>query len=275
MESLQNDWLGMLALVFTLGLRHGFDADHLVAIDGLTRFNARARPGLARWCGLLFSLGHGAVVMTVALAVGAVAARWQVPDWVEDLGAWISIAFLLLLGFMNILVVLNTPPREAVQPAGVKGRLLCGLQRTSSPLLVAGVGALFALSFDTLSQAALFSVAATQFGGLAHSAALGLAFMLGMILADAANGLWISRLIRRADETALLVSRVFGLTVAGLSLTVAFYGIAKYLSPAVDAWSEGRELGMGLAVMAVVLGSFLLALRLARPERVRIAAGHR
>jgi nickel/cobalt transporter (NiCoT) family protein len=42
---------GLAALVFALGLRHGFDPDHLVAIDGLTRTSK------SRWCGLFFSLG--------------------------------------------------------------------------------------------------------------------------------------------------------------------------------------------------------------------------
>ncbi|HEX6829121.1 MAG TPA: nickel transporter, partial [Burkholderiales bacterium] len=68
METLPNDWMALLALVFTLGLKHGLEADHLVAIDGLTRYNAIARPRIARWCGTLFSLGHGAVVVAVALA---------------------------------------------------------------------------------------------------------------------------------------------------------------------------------------------------------------
>jgi len=60
---------GLIALVFALGLRHGFDPDHLVAIDGLTRSSARVRPGMSRWSGLFFSLGHGAVVTLVGLGV--------------------------------------------------------------------------------------------------------------------------------------------------------------------------------------------------------------
>lgn len=64
--SLPSDLLALSLLVFVLGLKHGFDADHLATIDGLTRFNARKRPGLARYCGALFSLGHGAVVVAIA-----------------------------------------------------------------------------------------------------------------------------------------------------------------------------------------------------------------
>src|SRR3977135_1593254 len=68
---------GLIALVFALGLRHGFDPDHLVAIDGLTRSSARARPGMSRWSGLFFSLGHGAVVTLVGLGVAVAAGDWE------------------------------------------------------------------------------------------------------------------------------------------------------------------------------------------------------
>lgn len=261
-----NDWLALLLLAFMLGLKHGLDADHLVAIDGLTRFNSQHRPRLARWCGTLFSLGHGAVVLAVALAVGTMAARWQVPAWLEDIGAWVSIGFLLVLGGMNLMAVLSASPREMVRTVGVKGRFLGRLQHTRNPLLITLVGSLFALSFDTMSQAALFAVTAAQLGGWVHSLTLGLLFTLGMLLADGCNGFWIARLIRRADETALIASRVFGLVVASLSLLVAGFGMVKYFAPGIDAWSEGRELTFGFAVLAVVAASFLFAVRLSRPR---------
>ena len=75
METLPGDWLSLLILTFVLGMKHGFDADHLATIDGLTRYNARTRPGMARYCGTFFSLGHGAVVMAIALGVSALAGR--------------------------------------------------------------------------------------------------------------------------------------------------------------------------------------------------------
>ncbi len=72
------DWFALVALAFVLGLKHGLDADHLATIDGLTRFNARERPGMARWCGVLFSLGHGAVVIGIAITVGTLARQWEI-----------------------------------------------------------------------------------------------------------------------------------------------------------------------------------------------------
>ena len=259
-----HDWIALAILVFVLGLKHGLDADHLVAIDGLARFNSRARPPLARWCGVLFSLGHGAVVVGVALVVGIAAERWIVPGWLENVGAWISIAFLAALGFVNLAAVLGTPADQIVEPAGVRGRVFARLTRTSNPVAIALVGTLFAISFDTLSQAALFAITANQFGGWQHALALGLLFMLGMTLADGANGLWIAALLRRADARALVASRVLGLTIAGLSLAVAAFALAQRYSAPLAEWTEGRELGFGAGVIGFVAAAFVLGLALAR-----------
>jgi high-affinity nickel-transport protein len=264
MDPLPHDWLALAALVFVLGLKHGLDPDHLVAIDGLTRFNSQADRGLARWCGALFSLGHGTVVIGVALAVGIAADRWIVPAWLDDLGAWISVGFLLALGLLNLRAVLGTPPGRVVLPVGVRGRLFARLTHTSRPGAIALVGALFALSFDTLSQAALFAVTASQLGGWAHSVALGLLFMLGMTLADGANGLWIASLLRSADARACIASRVLGLAVAGLSLGVAAFVLAGRYSASVAAWASGRELALGAGVIGAVAAAFVLGLALAR-----------
>jgi len=267
-ENLPHDWLALAALVFVLGLKHGLDPDHLVAIDGLTRFNSQADRRLAPWCGVLFSLGHGAIVIAVALAVGLAADRWIVPGWIEDLGTCISVGFLLALGLLNLRAVLGTPPDRVVHPVGVRGPLFKRLTHTSRPGAIALVGALFALSFDTLSQAALFAVTARQLGGWAHSVALGVLFMLGMTLADGANGWWMASLLRSADGRARVASRVLGLAVAGLSLGVAAFVVAERYSVTVAAWASGRELALGAGVMAAVAAAFVLGLALARRPAV-------
>jgi len=275
MQSLPQDWFALCLLIFMLGLKHGFDADHLATIDGLTRFNARANPRLAKFCGALFSLGHGAVVIAIALAVGTLAQRWEVPQWLEFSGAWISIAFLAALGTVNVRAVLRAHPAEIVRPVGLKGRFLGRLTRAASPGLIALVGALFALSFDTISQAALFALTASQIGGWQHALFLGWLFMLGMLVTDGVNGLWISRLILRADQIALVASRVMSLVVGGVSLLVAAFGLARIVLPAVDAWSEGKDLYFGGSVVVVIAASFLLAVRLTRyptPPQVSVSA---
>ena len=265
---LPNDWIALLALVLVLGAKHGLDADHLATIDGLTRYNLRCAPARARWCGSLFSLGHGAVVMLIALGVGLVSTKWQVPEWMEDLGTWISISFLTLLGILNLRAVLVAPAGDMVSTIGVKAGLLRRLQATSHPLAIAAVGSLFALSFDTMSQAALFAVTATQHGGVAHSLALGLAFTLGMLLADGANGLWIARLLIRADHRARIASRIMGLMVAVISFSVAAFGLVRWLHADVSHWYEGKELLVGAGVIILLTCSFAVGNWLAREPRL-------
>jgi high-affinity nickel-transport protein len=269
MSPLPADNLALVLLVFVLGVKHGFDADHLATIDGLTRYNARARPRMARFCGGLFSLGHGAVVVAIALAVSLLSGNWSAPEWLEFSGAWISIAFLVLLGVLNLRAVFAAEAHEVVRPVGLKARWLGRLARVSDPAGVAMVGALFALSFDTVSQAALFAVAGVQAGGWQHALGLGLVFMAGMLLADGANGMWLARLIARADSAARIASRVMAVAVAGISLLVAAYGAARLALPGLAAWGEGRELLLGAGVITVVFASFLLGLHLARRSALR------
>ncbi|GAB2894335.1 DNA repair protein [Uliginosibacterium flavum] len=268
MQSLPADWLSLLLLTFVLGLKHGFDADHLATIDGLTRYNLRTRPRTARLCGTLFSLGHGAVVMLIALSASVIAGQFRIPEWFDLLGALISIAFLAALGTLNLLAVLRAAPDEVVQPVGLKGRLLGSLRHISNPFLIALVGALFALSFDTLSQAAFFALTATRFGGWQHALLLALLFVLGMLVTDGVNGLWIARLIARADHVARVASRVMGLVVSSLSLLVSAFGIMKLASPAIGTWSEGKELYFGASLVLLIAASFMLAIRLARAPRI-------
>jgi high-affinity nickel-transport protein len=96
--------------------------------------------------------------------------------------------------------------------------------------------------------------------------------MVGMMVTDGINGLWISRLIQRSNQMACLASRIMSLSIASLSLLVAAFGAAKYFSPAANAWSDGREMMLGFVVIGVVTGSFLLALRLSR--RTLLPAQH-
>jgi high-affinity nickel-transport protein len=271
MTDLPADWSALCVLVVLLGMRHGLDADHLAAIDGLTRLSSRRRLAIARYCGALFSLGHGAVVIAIAVFAGALGARWAPPAWFEALGAWISIGFLALIGFVNLHALLRAAPDTPVPLVGLRGqvvaRLLARFSRASGAAAVIGVGALFALSFDTLSQAALFAVLGAQYGGLEHALTLGLLFVLGMLAADGANGWWVSRLVDRTDRMAVLASRTMTAAVSGVSLLVAAFGAARLLSADLDGWFDGKELAVGATTIVLIASSYLLAFRLALRQR--------
>ena len=266
MESLSQHWFSLVAVVFLLGVRHGFDPDHLAAIDGLARFNAAARPRLARWSGLLFSLGHGAVVTAVAALAATVASGWRAPDWLQSAGILVSIAFLGLLGVANLAAVLRTPRGEVVRPMGLRSRLFARLVRAEHPVVIASVGAAFALSFDTISQAVLFSVAGTQLAGWLFASLLGLVFTAGMASADALNGLWVARLLRRADARAAAASRLMGLAIGLTALGIAALAAARHAIPALDHGLDGWGVALSAAVVAVVAGAYLAAMRATVPH---------
>ena len=247
MTPLAADALGLSGLVFLLGLRHGFDPDHLVAIDGLTRCNR------SRWNGLFFSLGHGVVVTLVGLVVALVAARWQAPAWLESLGAWTSISVLLALGVANSMMVFRTPAGSVVPLVGMRSRWFAEqLGRTGHPMFIAAIGAAFALSFDTISHALVFSLTGATLAGWVFATLLGLVFTLGMVLTDALNGWWVARLVRGAERRALRASRVMSIAIAFLCFAIGLSALAERALP-------GTLLSIG--AIAIVLGAYLLASR--------------
>jgi high-affinity nickel-transport protein len=277
LHHLPADWSALCTLVLLLGVRHGLDADHLTAIDGLTRLTSRQGRTYARYCGALFSLGHGVVVLPIAALAGTLGAQWVPPSWFEAVGSLVSIGFrfLALLGVVNLTAVLRAAPQTAVPLVGVRGRMVerlwARLGQPRGAVAVMGVGFLFALSFDTLSQSALFSVMGVQFGGFEHAMTLGLLFVLGMLVSDGANGWWISRLIDRTDRLAVLASRTMTSAVAYVSLLVAGLGAARLLSTEFEGWMDGKELFIGGAVIALIALSYLVACRLASQRLPRVA----
>jgi len=255
---------GLALVALVLGMRHGVDADHLAAIDAMTRCNAQARPALARRTGVWFSLGHGGVVMAVALAVAVTAHAWDAPAWLEPFGAWTSIALLVLLGVLNLVAWRRSAPDAAVVLAGWRSRLFDGALRACSRRAVMGVGVLFALSFDTLTQAALMAATGVAHQGLAAVALLAGAFAAGMVVTDGLNGWWVARLIQRPGAGAAAASRVMCVAVSCVSLATAAIGAGAQMSGSIAGWAEAHGEWIAGAIVAIMAGSFGLGLLLAR-----------
>lgn len=98
---------GLLAYGF--GLRHAVDADHIAAIDNVTRklMQDGQRPVTI---GFYFAIGHSLVVLLVAAAVAPTAAALEsrVENW-HDVGGvvstLVSAIFLFLIATMNIAIL--------------------------------------------------------------------------------------------------------------------------------------------------------------------------
>ena len=292
MHSLANspDVLSVILLVLLLGMRHGFDADHLAAIDGLTRYNHKDNPKLARLAGLFFSLGHGLIIVPISVGAATLAHGLNIPEWLNGFGTWVSVTILLTLAIANIRGVLHTPKSALVSLRGWRYQWFAGYLNVRSSSAMLAVGAVFALSFDTLSQAALFAVIAGEYQRWQLAFILAVVFVSGMLLTDGINGLFIAHLIKRSDQTARIASRVMALTapnihtvsqtlpedqVHGLLSSCDCFvsphrsegfglNIAAAMLPNFDAWRVGKELWLGLVVMLVLIASYGIGQRLSR-----------
>lgn len=252
--------LGTAALALFAGLRHGLDADHLAAIDGMTRFNMGKRSAIAPYCGALFSAGHGAAVVVAASFLARLASAWILPAWLEPIGKTISAAVLLSLGISNLFSIITSRQKsQPVHVTGLRTRLFSFVLRSSKPWQIMLVGVLFALSFDTLGLAALFASSAVLLGGAALATVLATAFAAGMIGVDTANGLWLSQLARKSDLAGDAASRVMTLSIALISLLVGAAIASSCVSSAFDQWLTIHELGVSLMVVLAVLCAYVIA----------------
>src|SRR5580658_10454057 len=102
---------GTALLAYSFGARHALDADHIAAIDNVTRklMQDGKRP---LGVGLYFSLGHSTIVvaLTVAIALGAGAVKAHLPGLQqagELIGTSISATFLFLVAAINLVVLLD------------------------------------------------------------------------------------------------------------------------------------------------------------------------
>src|ERR1700757_290486 len=101
--------LGTAMLAYTFGLRHAVDADHIAAIDNVTRklMQEGKRP-LA--VGFFFSLGHSTVVIAAALLIALTASTLQqsFPGLIEAgglVGTLVSVIFLFAIAIANLFIL--------------------------------------------------------------------------------------------------------------------------------------------------------------------------
>jgi nickel/cobalt transporter (NiCoT) family protein len=200
-----------------LGMRHGTDPDHLAAIDGLTRIHPRATNGV------YFALGHGLIVILLAVGIGHfLASRFAF------VGPWSLIA----IGVVNLWRLLRGSSQHPVRT-----RLVI-----AHPFLM---GMLLAAGFETASQ-----LSALILAGQTNAFLLGGAFSLGMVLVDGLDGYLAAstqRLARVGQTRAKAASRVLGIIVV-----VFAFGLGGAELFGVDL--VGIALPLGLSLFIVVIG---------------------
>lgn len=206
------------ALAYSLGLRHALDADHISAIDLMTRrlIATGQRPVTV---GTFFSLGHSTIVVLTSIVVAATAAgvssRFDSFSNVGGIiGTSVSAAFLIALGLMNAYIlykliaqlqkVIRLQPEDEANEAwkieggGVLFRVLKKMFKLiDRPWKMYPLGVLFGLGFDTSSEVALLGISSIQ-GAKGTSMWLILVFpvlfTVGMCLVDTIDGALMSSL---------------------------------------------------------------------------------
>ena len=95
-------------LAYTFGLRHAVDADHIAAIDNVTRKLLTEKPRQAPLLvGLFFSLGHSTVVMLMCLFIALGSSylstnMTSLKDTLAPIGTLVSVSVLLLVAALNV-----------------------------------------------------------------------------------------------------------------------------------------------------------------------------
>ncbi len=206
-------------LAYTLGMRHGFDADHITAIDNTTRkLMADGKRPLS--VGFWFSLGHSSVVFALAvlLNLGIRFLDEQVKigssglhHWTTIIGTSVSGSFLYIIAVLNIVILVSITKvffrirhgrydDEALEvqlnQRGLMNRLLGPIaRRIDRPWKMYPVGLLFGLGFDTATEVALLVLSGTAVAsGLPFWAILSLPtlFAAGMSLFDTLDGCFMN-----------------------------------------------------------------------------------
>ena len=284
---------GTALLAYTFGLRHAVDADHIAAIDNVTRklMQLGRRPiGV----GFFFSLGHSAVVVllsvAVAFAASALSSRFDSMKAVGGvIGASASALFLFAIALFNILVLVSIvrifqavkrgePFAEddfdaLLNNRGFLARIFRPLFRlvTKSWHMLA-IGFLFGLGFDTATEVALFGVSATQAtngASLATILVFPALFTAGMTLIDATDGVlmlgaygWaFMKPVRKLyyNMTITAVSAAVALVVGGLE-TLNLIGDRLGLTDGGGFWGAIGAVNANFGVLGyLIIGIFLLA----------------
>ncbi|HWY14674.1 MAG TPA: HoxN/HupN/NixA family nickel/cobalt transporter [Rhizomicrobium sp.] len=295
--------LGTALLAWSLGLRHAVDADHIAAIDNVTR-KLMHEGKRTETVGLFFSLGHSSVVFLASLAValGVLELRRGTEIQLVGglLGTALSATFLLLIAMANSLVLSRIWRAWRLVKAGqhVEGeidgtasgpmahllRRVFGLIRTSWHMLP--LGFLFGLGFDTATEIALLAISASAAShGVATASILifPILFAAGMILIDTLDSILMTNAYGWAlanparkltyNMAVTLISVVVALLISGIEIL----GLASdKLKLTTGFWSVMAGLGnhmplLGCSLIALFAVAWLVALLSQRVEKQRAA----
>jgi high-affinity nickel-transport protein len=285
---------GLAITAYILGVRHGFDADHIAAIDNTTRklLNDGKRPLTV---GTWFSLGHSTIVcgMIVALVVVTEFIQKQYNTFASVgavLGTLISGVFLFIIGIVNVIIVLDVyrmfrgvRDRELDQQAldeqmnkrGFLNRIFGRFFRiVTEPWQIYPIGVLFGLGFDTATEVLIIGLAVVVAGSgaipLWAVLILPLLFTCGMVLSDTTDGFamryaygWaFNHPIRKIfyNLTLTVISVMVAFLIGGVELLQVISGELGWSGP---VWTTIDALNfetLGIGIVLLFLASWGIAM---------------
>lgn len=296
--------LGAALLAYGFGLRHAVDADHIAAIDNVTRkLMQTGRP--PRLTGLFFALGHSTVVALAVTAVAAtatlVARRFEAFRGIGSMaGTVVSALFLFAIAAVNLAILRDVWRTFRRVRAG--GRyveedldlllnsrgLLARLFRPLFGLITRSwhmfpLGFLFGLGFDTATEVSLLGIAASETAkGLPIWSILVFPalFAAGMTLVDTTDGVLMQGAYRWAFVKPVR-KLYYNLVITFVSVVMAvLIGGIELLSFLADRfgldgrfWSIAQSAGahlntIGLLIVAVLVATWLGSVAIWRYRRL-------
>ncbi|MGH9552357.1 MAG: HoxN/HupN/NixA family nickel/cobalt transporter [Terriglobales bacterium] len=290
----QSVLLGTALLAYSLGLRHALDADHIAAIDNVTRklMQDGQRPVAV---GLFFALGHSTVVLVASIAI-ALAAKSLVDRFAAYreiggvIGTLASATFLFAIAAANLVVLVGIFQAfrkfrrgeltreqdidELLQQRGWLMRLFRPLfSFVSKSWHLFPIGLLFALGFETASEIALFGLSAEASSKISSWSILifPILFAAGMTLVDTADGVlmlgaygWAYRNpIRKLfyNMTITSVSVLVALVIGGvetLGLMADHFGLEGAFWSAISHLNSNFG-ALGYAIVALFVASWIIS----------------
>ncbi len=210
--------LGTALLAYSFGLRHAVDADHIAAIDNVTRklMQEGRRPVAV---GLMFSLGHSTIVVIGSALIAAAALALQhralshhigaARDIGGFIGTLVSSLFLFAIAIVNIVVLVSiyrafVRVRSGAPYVDEDFDLLLAnrgfLARIFRPMFAMirrswhmyPLGVLFGLGFDTATEIGLLGISAAEASRglpLASILVFPVLFAAGMSLIDTTDNI--------------------------------------------------------------------------------------
>ena len=240
--------IGLGITAWTLGMRHAFDADHISAIDNVTRkLMADGKRPLGT--GFFFAVGHSTIIVIVgvglSIAAKAVFGAIVNPNSAYEsvggvVGTSMAAGFLYLIALLNIIVLVGIVTvfrdmrrgrfdeeelERQLQSRGLMYRFFGPFMRSiKHTWQMFFVGLVFGIGFDTATEVVLLSAtAAAATEGLPWYAVLTmpLLFAGGMMFFDSIDGLFMN--FAYGWAFARPVRKVYyNLVITGLSIAAAF-----------------------------------------------------